>query len=333
MMNKHNIKYKLLGFVLAAGMFILNVSGTAHAELYEEEINQVRNEINQATENLSQQIKSDIFKQVEPNITQQITDMVPAQVSEQLAPLGSMTGYAAFIALVIAIAALLVGIYIGRGFSMKMNNLSRDLKEQNKLKDIIARQNDEIVKLQVAIKNLNIKPNAVESNVPDNDNNKEIESRPKPKSPKLISIKNDETPPEPPPDKSQEFLDAINELQQAKGFEARELKEKIINKFNIRAFFCKNADARMNQPELPIVLAEVSPAKGAYWAYAIGNDTYAVVPNLNTYTAHHHIAGGMSEAFDSNFAAGKVYNNIEVEKPALFTGNWQVIEKGKLNLS
>jgi hypothetical protein len=63
---------------------------------------------------------------------------------------------------------------------------------------------------------------------------------------------------------------------------------------------------------------------------------FYVVPALNIwYTNGRHNAGGMKEAFDSNYQTGKTYSCIEVIKPAVFLKSgtdWKIEKKGKLFL-
>ena len=135
------------------------------------------------------------------------------------------------------------------------------------------------------------------------------------------------------PDRCAEFVNEFNILHHQSGIDSREA---FINKFNVIGISCVNASIRMEQPEIPPEFAEISPVpSGEYWACEIEPGTFAVVPNIKTYTERYHIARAMSQVFKSKFVVGNTYNLLGVKRPAFFTNNgktWTMRSTGELAL-
>lgn len=79
-----------------------------------------------------------------------------------------------------------------------------------------------------------------------------------------------------------------------------------------------------------------SPFRADCWAAPLGGGHYAVFPRSHaTYDGTLHTAGGLGEAFDSNYTPGAAYTAIDVTRPAIFESigeTWNVREKGRLVL-
>ena len=91
----------------------------------------------------------------------------------------------------------------------------------------------------------------------------------------------------------------------------------------------------MKNPSLaPEFASANSTATGDFWAYKVDN-IYLVVPSPanNTYNDNLHLERAMGEVFDSNFTQGKTYDEIFVERAAVFFEGWKKENKGTLRLS
>ncbi|MGF0126549.1 hypothetical protein [Selenomonas bovis] len=120
----------------------------------------------------------------------------------------------------------------------------------------------------------------------------------------------------------------------------REERWRFLQVFSVQGFFCANSEERMSNPKVSPRYEEAEVAvlmRADYWAKHVQDDLYAVAPNAKLiYDSAHHAAGGMMEAFDSNFAPGHTYRQIRVETSAYFLkrgGRWSVAKKGLLRLS
>ena len=143
----------------------------------------------------------------------------------------------------------------------------------------------------------------------------------------------------PPPsnllDKRKDFINDFNALNNFAPNEKRVKRNEFFNKYQIRAFNCKNYNERMNNPALkPEFEITTQAINGEYWAYEIGSNTFAIAPNVKSYNYNCHVARAMGEVFDSNFVSG-FYSNIQLERAAEFINsgqNWTLVKKGKLIL-
>ena len=137
-------------------------------------------------------------------------------------------------------------------------------------------------------------------------------------------------------DEYRDFVSAYNQIRSSSTnyAQSQQLRKEFQNKFPILAFSCVNYQQRMNNPSLPPEFSSVeTPAKAEYWAFDLGNHTYAVVPNLKGYEESVHEAGAMGIVYESNYRAGNSYRNITVDRPAIFEAGWTLRTKGKLTLS
>ena len=128
----------------------------------------------------------------------------------------------------------------------------------------------------------------------------------------------------------------FNSLANKKGFALNDARKDFLNRYRVRAFNCANFAERVNEPIPPPKFVEVeTPASGEYWAVPVKDNLFAVFPNVKSYTANAHSQRAMGEVFRSNFMAGRTYNEIIVDKPAVFeyAGTvWRLIQQGSLQL-
>lgn len=147
-----------------------------------------------------------------------------------------------------------------------------------------------------------------------------------------------ERPPEPRPitaeDKYKDFVKDFNALVGQSGINLKNARSDFMRKYNVQTFTCTNFEARMNEPvPAPVFDSANSIANPDYWAYEFESGIFSVVPNVKIYSDNHHTARAMGEVFKSNFTAGRTYNKIHVNKPAIFKGMWNFEKQGELELS
>ena len=130
------------------------------------------------------------------------------------------------------------------------------------------------------------------------------------------------------------FIQELNALLLKKNdAEAKTARDEFVKRYKVKAFSCANFNKLVNDPTLaPEFVDSANVHAGDYWAYEIDRDVYAVVPNVKTYTDTHHFARAMQQVFQSNFKTGNTYNDILIDKPAIFKGKWNISEVGKLEL-
>ena len=139
------------------------------------------------------------------------------------------------------------------------------------------------------------------------------------------------------PGSVKDFVARYNALPSGGGIVDRDARKTFLQDFSIQGFSCANYEERMSNPKVAPRYEEAEVMRADYWAKQVQSDLYAVVPSAKlTYDSAHHAAGGMMEAFDSNFAPGHTYRQIRVETSAYFLkrgGRWSVAKKGLLRLS
>ena len=139
------------------------------------------------------------------------------------------------------------------------------------------------------------------------------------------------------PGSVKDFVARYNALPSEGGIADRDARKTFLQDFSIQGFSCANYEERMSNPKVAPRYEEAEVMRADYWAKQVQSDLYAVVPSAKlTYDSAHHAAGGMMEAFDSNFAPGHTYRQIRVETSAYFLkrgGRWSVAKKGRLRLS
>ncbi len=132
------------------------------------------------------------------------------------------------------------------------------------------------------------------------------------------------------------FVTDFNALSKLSGFTARREREKFLRRHKVRAFTCANVEERMNRPKLAPKFVDASSLSGGdFWASAVEGNTFAVVPNVKTYTENHHAERALGVVFESNFDSG-TYSRLRVERAAVFElvgGKWKLKQSGKIVLS
>ena len=132
------------------------------------------------------------------------------------------------------------------------------------------------------------------------------------------------------------FVTDFNALSKLSGFGARRAREKFLRRHKVKAFTCANVEERMNRPKLAPKFAEASSlSSGDFWASAVEGNTFAVVPNVKTYTENHHAERALGVVFESNFDGG-TWSRLYVERAAVFEnvgGKWRLKQAGKIVLS
>ena len=135
---------------------------------------------------------------------------------------------------------------------------------------------------------------------------------------------------------AESFITDFNALDKLSGFSSRQARMKFLARHKVRGFTCANVNERMNHPALEPKFTETSSAaNGDFWASAIDGNTFAVVPNLKTYTENHHAERAFGLIFESNFD-GETYSRIRVDAAAIFElvgDDWRLKRRGKIFLS
>lgn len=131
------------------------------------------------------------------------------------------------------------------------------------------------------------------------------------------------------------FINDFNALEKLSGFSGRQSREKFLKRYKVRAFSCANVEERMNRPKLaPKFIEADTVASGDFWACAVDDNIFAVVPNLKTYTENHHAERAFGLVFESNFDGG-TYSKIRVVQAATFEfidNKWKLKSTGQLIL-
>lgn len=135
----------------------------------------------------------------------------------------------------------------------------------------------------------------------------------------------------------EDFLAEYNRFmnQSLTGLAMKQAREALIAKYRVRTFSCQNAAERAYQPTMAPDYQSVETG-GDYWALQISErEGCYVVPNPKvTYESQIHGAGGMKEAFASNYHGGS-FGHIKVIIPARFTcvnNHWTVLAPGKIEV-
>ena len=132
------------------------------------------------------------------------------------------------------------------------------------------------------------------------------------------------------------FVTDFNALERLSGFSSRQARERFLRRHKVKAFTCKNVEERMNHPKIAPKFAETSSAVGGdFWACAVEENLFAIVPNLKIYTENHHAERAFGLVFESNFDGG-TYSRVRVERAAIFelvNDEWKLKQVGKIILS
>ena len=162
--------------------------------------------------------------------------------------------------------------------------------------------------------------------------------RPEPARPVVQPVQPVQPVPAAPPapawqQRARSFTEAYNRFLQTKvsGMAARGLKEGFLREHQIVGFSCVNYMDRMSNPALPPSFSTAENQREAhYWACPLGDNLYAVVPNVREYEMQKHSTVGYREVFRSNYSGG-VCHSILVLQPAIFRG-FELQQPGQLQL-
>ena len=122
-----------------------------------------------------------------------------------------------------------------------------------------------------------------------------------------------------PAERASDYMRDYNALYDVPGtmFQKKRAQDDFIKLYEVLGLRCTNMQLRLSHPEL-------EPR---------GNNLFAVVPNpFLVYGEEMHMAGGMREAFNSNYRAGNTYGRFTVKETATFQFGTigKVFKKGQL---
>ena len=125
-----------------------------------------------------------------------------------------------------------------------------------------------------------------------------------------------------PAERTADYIAGYNALYDVQGtmFQKKKAQDDFIKQYEVQGMKCTNMQLRLSRPELePRFVAVTLPRDADYWGMPLGNNLFAVVPNpFLVYGEEMHIAGGMREAFNSNYRPGTVYGRFTVKETATF---------------
>ena len=125
-----------------------------------------------------------------------------------------------------------------------------------------------------------------------------------------------------PEERTADFVRDYNALYDVPGtmFQKKKAQDDFIRNFEVQGMRCTNMQLRHSRPELEPRFVAVTPTRDAdYWGMPLGNNLFAVVPNpFLVYGEEMHTAGGMREAFNSNYRLGNTYGRFTIKEAAIF---------------
>ena len=139
-----------------------------------------------------------------------------------------------------------------------------------------------------------------------------------------------------PAERAADYVRDYNALYDVSGtmFQKKRAQDDFIKLYGVQGMRCTNMQLRHSRPELEPRFVAVTPTRDAdFWGMPLGNNLFAVVPNpFLVYGEEMHMAGGMREAFSSNYRAGNTYGRFTVKEPATFQFGTigKVFKKGQL---
>ena len=139
--------------------------------------------------------------------------------------------------------------------------------------------------------------------------------------------------PPPPPKPKKTFTEEYNDIGAAQGIGGEEFAQK----FSVRAFSCANMGVRMTRKEAAPIFTDAPTAfKGDFWAVQLKDKRFAVMPNpMLMYDENRHRAGGLVDAFSSNYRGG-IFSRVQLVRPAVFTAEgyvWKIVSRGEIKLT
>ena len=139
-----------------------------------------------------------------------------------------------------------------------------------------------------------------------------------------------------PAERESDYVRDYNALYDVPGtmFQKKKAQDDFINLYEVQGLRCTNMQLRLSRPELEPRFVAVTPTRDAdFWGMPLGNSLFAVVPNpFLVYGEEMHVAGGMREAFNSNYRAGNTYGRFTIKETATFQFGTigKVFKKGQL---
>ena len=125
-----------------------------------------------------------------------------------------------------------------------------------------------------------------------------------------------------PEERTADFVRDYNALYDVPGtmFQKKKAQDDFIRDHEVQGMRCTNMQLRHSRPELEPRFVAVTPTRDAdYWGMPLGNNLFAVVPNpFLVYGEEMHTAGGMREAFNSNYRLGNTYGRFTIKEAAFF---------------
>ena len=125
-----------------------------------------------------------------------------------------------------------------------------------------------------------------------------------------------------PAERTADYIEDYNALYEVQGtmFQKKKAQDDFIKLYEVQGMRCTNMQLRLSRPELAPRFVAVTPPRDAdFWGMPLGNNLFAVVPNpFLVYGEEMHTAGGMREAFNSNYRPGTVYGRFTVKEAATF---------------
>ena len=125
-----------------------------------------------------------------------------------------------------------------------------------------------------------------------------------------------------PEERTADFVRDYNALYDVPGtmFQKKKAQDDFIRDYEVQGMRCTNMQLRHSRPELEPRFVAVAPTRDAdYWGMPLGNNLFAVVPNpFLVYGEEMHTAGGMREAFNSNYRLGNTYGRFTIKEAAIF---------------
>ena len=125
-----------------------------------------------------------------------------------------------------------------------------------------------------------------------------------------------------PEERTADFVRDYNALYDVPGtmFQKKKAQDDFIRDHEVQGMRCTNMQLRHSRPELEPRFVAVTPTRDAdYWGMPLGNNLFAVVPNpFLVYGEEMHTAGGMREAFNSNYRLGNTYGRFTIKEAAIF---------------
>ena len=142
-----------------------------------------------------------------------------------------------------------------------------------------------------------------------------------------------------PAERAADYIRDYNALYDVVGtmFQKKKAQDDFIKLYEVQGMRCTNMQLRLSRPELEPRFVAVTPTRDAdFWGMPLGSALFAVVPNpFLVYGEEMHTAGGMREAFNSNYRAGNTYGRFTVKETATFQFGTigKVFKRGQLEVA